>query len=60
MWWSEWEGNPKSRRCMYMLTDSSCCTVEINTVLWNNYTPIKINLKRKKSGGKDRCDLIST
>ena len=48
MWWSEWEGNPKSRRCMYMLTDSSCCTVEIDTVLWNNYTPIKINLKRKK------------
>ena len=33
---------------MYMLTDSSCCTVEIDTVLWNNYTPIKINLKRKK------------
>ena len=28
--------------------DSLCCTVEINTMLWSNYTLIKTNLKKKR------------
>ena len=28
--------------------DSLCCTVETNTTLYSNRTPIKINLKKKQ------------
>ena len=30
------------------ITDSLCCTAQTNTALQINYTPIKINLKKKK------------
>ena len=29
------------------MTDSFCCTVEMNTTLYSNYTPIKVNNKKK-------------
>ena len=35
--------------CIHTMADSLHCTVETNTTLWRNYTPIKINLK-KESG----------
>ena len=28
------------------MADSLCCTLETNTTLQSNYTPIKINLKK--------------
>ena len=31
-----------------MLADSLCCTVETNTALWSNYTPIKMKKKCKE------------
>ena len=33
--------------CMHM-ADLLCCATETNTVLWSNYTPIKIYLKKVK------------
>ena len=29
------------------IADSLCCIAEINTTLWNNYTPIKTDQKQK-------------
>ena len=44
----DWEGGARGRGygdiCMHM-ADSLWCTTETNTVLWNNYTPIKIYSK---------------
>lgn len=36
------------------VTDSLCCMAETNTILYDNYTPIKITLKRSShSPGKN-------
>ena len=44
------------------ITDSLCCISETNTTLSINYTPIKINLKRKRKdiilGEKMREEMI--
>ena len=46
-----WEGDARGRRygdvCICM-ADSLCYKAETNTVLWSNYTPIKIYLKINK------------
>ena len=43
LWRSEWEGSPKGKGYICIHGDSLCCTVEANTILQSNYTPIKIN-----------------
>ena len=48
MYWGDLNGKEVQkgddiRTCM---ADSFCCTVETNTTLQSNYTPIKINFKK--------------
>ena len=48
-----WEGGSRGRGygdiCMHT-ADSLWCTTETNTVLWSNYTPIKIYFLKKRGG----------
>ena len=39
---------------MYITADSLCCTPEINTILYINYTSIKIFLKNHKNKMKQK------
>ena len=48
LWRPKWEGNPKRGDVSICIADSLRCTVETNTTLQGNYTPIKINSKTKK------------
>ena len=45
-----WEGNAGGRGCRDVcmhIADSLCCTMEANTALWSNCTPIKMLKKLK-------------
>ena len=56
--WGGWEGDERRREYgdIHMrMADSLCCTTETNTVLWSNYTPIKIY---KKKVIKIFCSLL--
>ena len=42
------------------MTDSLCCTLEINTALQINYTPIKLNFKKwKKKTSLEKKKIIN-
>ena len=43
LWWPKQKRNPKRGGMCIHRVDSLCCTVENNTKLWNDYTPIKNN-----------------
>ena len=44
------EGREMGTYCMCM-TDSLCCEADANTLLWGNYTSIKMFEKKKKKNG---------
>ena len=44
----------KKNRGMYITADSLCCTPEINTILYVNYTSIKFFLKNHKNKMKQK------
>ena len=49
-----WEGCSRGRGCGDMnmhMADSLFCATGTNTVLWSNYTPIKIYLKKMRTRG---------
>ena len=49
MLWGHLNGKeiPKRGDICKRTADSLCCTVETNTALWSNYTPVKITLKKQ-------------
>ena len=51
MLWGHLNGKeiPKRGDICIRTADSLCCTVETNTALWSNYTPVKITLKKQSS-----------
>ena len=46
--WPKWERNKKTGDIGIYITDWFFWTVETNTTLQSNYTPVKINLKKQK------------
>ena len=50
LFWLNEKGVQKGGDICICMADSFCCTVETNTTWWSNYTPIKIDWKKKNDG----------